>query len=121
MGKVMPVAIKIRCELEASFAALGNQKLKLISPILRVGGEVGTFGADAIENIKIADHQAECDVVIEARNWKSMSEDQLTAIVRPRIITALATLLTEAGYDPLPDFLRKEINLAEQVAAGNRP
>lgn len=116
-GGVMPVAIKLRRELEASFADLGDEKLKLISPILRIGGELGTFGLDAFENFRIADKEAVCDVVIEARNWKQMSEEQISAIVRPRVITALSTLLTEAGYDPLPDFFLEEINQAKQNAA----
>ena len=111
-GKVMPVAIKLRRELEASFAALGDEKLKLISPILRIGGEVGTFGADGIENIKISNHEGECDVVIEARDWNGMSEDQISTVIRPRVFEALATLITEAGYDTLPEVLREETDKA---------
>ena len=119
-GKVMPVAIKLRHELEVSFAALGDEKLKLISPILRIGGEVGTFGADGIENIKITSHEAGCDVVIEARDWNGMSEDQISTVIRPRVFEALATLITAAGYETLPEFLRKETDKAKQ-ASGNQP
>lgn len=111
-GKVMPIAIKLRRELEPSFAALGDDKLKLISPILRIGGELGTFGADGIENIKITDKKAECDVVIEGRNWNAMSEDQIATMLRLRVVEALSTLIEKAGFDPIPDFLRGEADQA---------
>ena len=118
--KVVSAAIKLRRKLEPYFAALGEETLTLISPILRVGGELGTFGADGIENIKIANRQAECDVVVEARNWSAMSDDQITAIIRPRVIEALSTLITEAGFGDLPSFLLEETKLAEQDGA-NQP
>jgi hypothetical protein len=120
-GKVMPVAVRLRRELEPSFAALGEDKLKLISPILRIGGERGTFGADGIENIKIRDKEAECDVVIEGRNWNEMSEDQIHTMLRPRVFEALSTLISEAGYGAVPEFLSSEINLTEQAHGEQRP
>ena len=107
-GKVMPIAIKLRRELEPSFSELGDDILALISPILRIGGELGTFGADAIENIKIADNEAECDVVVDTRSWNEMSEDQISVLIRARVIEALCSLLTEAGFDRIPEFLREK-------------
>ena len=103
-GKVMAVAVELRRELEPSFAALGDEKLALISSILRIGGELGTFGSDGIENIKISGREAECDVVFESRDWNAMSEDQIASMLRPRVIEALATLIEGAGFDPIPDF-----------------
>ena len=113
-GKVMPLAIKLRRELEPSFAALGDGKLALISPVLRIGGELETFGADGIENIKITDKKAECDVVIDCRNWNAMSENQIATMLRPRVFEALTALIEEAGFDAIPDFLRRETHQAEQ-------
>lgn len=118
-GKVMPIAIKLRRELEPSFADLGDDRLSLITPILRIGGELGTFGEDAIENIKVTDKEAECDVVVEPRNWKEMDEDQISDLIRTRVIGALHSLLTAAGFETIPEFLRKEQYKGEQGAAPN--
>jgi len=104
-AKVISIVIKLRRELEPSFAALGDDMLTLISPILRVGGDLGTFGPDGIENIKIINGRAECDVVVDARNWNDMSETEISNLIRPRIIHALNSLITEAGFDTLPEFL----------------
>ena len=55
-----------------------------------------------------------CDVVIEGRNWNQMSEDQILTMIRPRVIEALTTLITEAGFDAIPDFLHEETHQAKQ-------
>lgn len=114
----MPIAIKLRREFEPSLAALGDSRLMLISPVLRVGGELGTFGADRIENVKIADKQAECEVVVDARNWREMSEDEISAVIRPRVVEALRCLLTEAGFDAMPECL---CGWREQTDPGSAP
>lgn len=118
-GKVMPIAIKLRRELEPSFADLGDDRLALITPILRIGGELGTFGEDAVENIKVTDKEAECDVVVEPRNWNELSEDQISDLIRARVVEALHSLLTEAGFETIPKFLSEKQNKGEQGAAPN--
>lgn len=107
-GKVMPAATKIKSQLEPLFESLGNEVLTLITPILRVGGELGSFGSDGIENVKIENKEAECDVVVEARDWDLMNAEEISDLIRPRILEALETMLVEAGIDSVPDFLRAE-------------
>ena len=108
-GKVMPIAIQLRRELEPAFATLGEARLTLISPILRVGGELGTFGPDGIENLEIKNKEAVCDVVIEPRNWNSMDEDQISSLIREAVAQALTALMSEAGLDAIPELLRDHI------------
>jgi hypothetical protein len=109
-GRVMPVAIRLRMELEPSFADLGDERLHLITPILRVGGEAGSFGEDNLENVKIAKGEAECDVVIGVRDWRSMDEAQIYAVIKPRVIEALRLMLTRCGCDSLPAPILQEFN-----------
>ena len=48
--QVMTAAIRVRKELAGQFSDIDDNRK--ISPILRVGGSLGTFGEDGIENVR---------------------------------------------------------------------
>ncbi|WP_038165353.1 hypothetical protein [Verrucomicrobium sp. BvORR106] len=99
---VMRVLIQLRREWEGTLASLECNAIHLISPIARVGGILGTFGPDGLENIKVESGEAECDVVIAPRDWNSMTEEEVTSVVRPMLLEAIAALLAKAGCHELP-------------------
>ena len=102
---LLPVCRRIKTELQPSFDALGTQDLLAISPILRVGGSLGTFGEDSIEQVQIRLKEAQCDVVIAARDWTKMSSDDLYDLIRRRVVAASVTMLEAAGVVEMPAFL----------------
>lgn len=112
-GPVMSVANSIQREFVEAFEALGNDHLTRIRTILRVGGEMGTFGVDTIKNIKVSENEAVCDLVIDRRKWRDMSDDQIAELLRPMIIDALCALLRESGFEPFPLFLLDRNNQAQ--------
>ena len=101
-GRTMKPKTRLRKEYEDKFRELGVGTLKEISPILRVDGELGSFGKEGIENVKIRDGEAECDLVIPAQNWNDMSEDEIYSFLKPRVIESFRVLLREAGIESPP-------------------
>ena len=102
---LMPVCKRLKEELVPAFSALGKEKIKEVSHILRVGGSLGSFGEDGIENLKVRRKEAECDVVIAPRDWAAISEDEIYAILRPRVIAAAKAMLLAGGITEVPSFL----------------
>jgi hypothetical protein len=102
---LLPVCKRLKEEFVPAFAALSKDKIKEVSPILRVGGSLGSFGEDGIENLKIRRKEAECDVVIAPRDWASISEDEIYALLRPRVMSAARALLVAGGVTEIPSFL----------------
>ena len=113
----MKPTIRLRKELEEKFCELGDDTLKEISSILRVEGELGSFGKEGIENVKIRRKEAECDLVIPAQNWNDMSEEEIYSFIKPRVFESLIVLLKVAGLE-IPVWLEQDIG-AEQVASQN--
>ena len=74
-----------------------------ISPILRVGGSLGSFGEEGLEHIAVDTKGLECDVVIAPREWDSMNEDVIYLLVRARVVEACSVLLREAGVEDIPE------------------
>lgn len=111
--KVMKVAIRIRKELELHFFELKTERIHKISPILRVGGELGTFGEDGIENINKGNKEVECDIVLAPRNWGKMTEKEIYTLLLPFVIKASILLLKASGISEIPLFL-SELEMAEK-------
>jgi hypothetical protein len=115
-GKIMPVAIRLRKKYEKEVADLKSTGVDVISPILRVGGELGSFGDDAIENLCVENRVAECDVVVAPRRWAEMTEDEIEDLIGPRIRDALSMLLIAAGISSIPKFMENAEQEAEADA-----
>ena len=105
-GLTMKSLVQIRKEFESLFDTMSTTTLKEITVILRVDGELGSFGEAGIENVVIKNKKAECDLVISAQNWNEMSENQIYTLLKPRIIDSLITLLTHAKIE-IPNWLIK--------------
>ena len=102
---LLPVCRRLKKEFRPDFASLGTGKIKEISPILRVGGSLGSFGSDAIENLKIRRGEVYCDVVIAPREWQSMTVEEIYSFLRPRVVAASKTMLAACGFTEMPTFL----------------
>jgi hypothetical protein len=114
---VAQVAMRIRKEYEARFASLENGQVNTVAPVLRIGGSIGTFGADAIENVEVKNGTAECDVVVVPRNWKEMHADEIHALLKPRLQEAFCLLLKQAGIDIAPDWTIRKATQNEALHA----
>jgi len=79
----MPVAIRLQKQYADQISVLDSADIDTVSPILRVGGKLGTFGDDAIENVRIGNRTAECDLVLAPRNWSEMTEAEIEHLVKP--------------------------------------
>ncbi len=98
--KAMVAAIRVRKELESQFREMEDPRK--LSLVLRVGGSLGTFGEDGIENVEIGDKKLVCDVVISPRNWGRMSDEEAYLLVRSRAVKASSVLLEKAGVGTVP-------------------
>ena len=117
----MKPAKRLRKELEAKFTEFGDYPVKKISPILRVAGELGSFGDEGIENIKVIRGEAECDIVISAQAWSAMTEDEIYTFIKPRVLDALRSFIQEIGMN-VPDCTKKmEQNKAGEVTPDGAP
>ena len=105
--KVMPVAIRLQKQYADQISVLDSADIDTVSPILRVGGKLGTFGDDAIENVRIGNRTAECDLVLAPRNWSEMTEAEIEHLVKPKLLTALRQLLRAAGVKDSTEFLKE--------------
>ena len=101
-GRMVPLIVRLRKELEPQLAALEKNSLTSICPILRIGGSLGSFGDDGIEYLKVDAGEAGCDVVIKPRLWDSWSDEQIYTELRKRVTEALQTMLEEAGVPHSP-------------------
>ena len=100
---VMPSAIRLRREFESAFKDLGDEPIWVIAPTLRIGGELGEFGEEGIENLQVAEGEAACDVIISAQAWGDMSDAEIYTFIQPKVIDALRMLLAEVE---LPSRMR---------------
>ena len=103
----MPVAIRLQKQYADQISVLDSADIDTVSPILRVGGKLGTFGDDAIENVRIGNRTAECDLVLAPRNWSEMTEAEIEHLVKPKLLTALRQLLRAAGVKDSLEFLKE--------------
>ena len=92
----MPVIRRLREEFEDALSGVRADTLNKITPILRIGAALGSFGDDAIENVKVKNGEAECDVVVAPRNWETMDENEIWTLLRPMVAAGIQTLLNAA-------------------------
>jgi hypothetical protein len=103
--KVMQAIIRLRKELEKPIETLCVDEVSTITPVLRVGGSLGSFGEDGIQNIEFKNKVLVCDLVISPHNWEQTSSEEIYDILKPRVLESLKRLLAEAGLRKTPDFL----------------
>lgn len=112
--KTMPVIRRLREEFEDTMSRVRADKLKEITPILRIGAALGSFGGDAIANVKVKNREAECEVVVAPRNWKTMDEHEIWTLLRPMVADGIQTMLNAADVS-CPKSIVDILNNAEQL------
>ena len=104
-GPVMRQGIRLRKKLEPWFEQFSNNIVSELSIALRVDGSLGSFGPPGVENINNAAGRVECDLIIEDLDWKNLSDDEIYAIIRVRVIDAVIRTLAQFHIKPSRDEL----------------
>ncbi len=96
-NQVMQQAIALRRKLEPLIGPINADNIFELAVVLRVGGSLGSFGPDRIENIAIEGATLTCDVVIEDKRWADLDDDSIARILDDRVTEAIGACLSYVG------------------------
>ncbi|MEW6984621.1 hypothetical protein AAD001_18485 [Colwelliaceae bacterium 6471] len=96
---VMLQAISIRKKLEPVFFNIEFDSVNEISIILRVDGSLGSFGMEGIENFELTNGICTCDVVIRDLNWVKQQEEQISKILKLKILEAIVYCFKNLNFN----------------------
>jgi hypothetical protein len=91
--RVITQAIEIRRRLDPWFSTLPSDRVAELAIVLRVGGSLGNFGPEGVENIQLADGKLACDLVVADMGWDGLSEQRIRDILGQRVKDAVEACL----------------------------
>lgn len=97
--RVITQAVALRRLLEPFFHAKSNDQVKKVTITLRVGGSLGSFGPEGVENIQLDGKELVCDLVVADMGWDGLNERQIIGILRQRISGAIEKLFKSTFID----------------------
>ncbi len=97
--RVITQAVALRRLLEPFFHARSNDHVEKVTITLRVGGSLGSFGPEGVENIQLDGNELVCDLVVADMGWDGLSERQIMGILRQRISGAIEELFISKFID----------------------
>lgn len=87
--RVVTQAVALRKRLEPWFAAIENCNVSELGIAIRVDGSLGSFGPEGVENITLRGGRVECDVVIADKGWADLDDNEISSILRERVIDGI--------------------------------
>ena len=106
---VMVQIIELRRRLEPVIDLLEQDHLNELSPVIRVGGSLGGFGEDGIDNIEIVDQILTCDIVVTNQDWENRSDDWIYEYLKVRVLNAISKCLIFSDVDHDMELLQNAV------------
>ena len=106
---VMVQIIELRRRLEPVVDLLEQDHLNELSPVIRVGGSLGSFGEDGIDNIEVVDQIVTCDIVVTNQDWGNRSDDWIYEYLKLRVLNAISKCLIFCNVDHDMELLQNAV------------
>ena len=87
--RVITQAVELRKRVTPWFAAIDNTEISELGIALRVGGSLGSFGPEGVENITAENGKVECDVVIADKGWADLDDGEIASILQERVFDGI--------------------------------
>lgn len=99
---VMKALIGLRRSAEPAFQNVSIPDYDEVCVLYRVGGSLGSFGSDSVEEIYISEKAICCEVIMAPRKWGKLEEKEVNALVSTLFMEAYKSILKSKYGEGLP-------------------